>query len=220
MIYILNIDTSSPKALVFLSANGLIVQSEYNENQRDHASFLHPAIKMLLVKENIRMADLSAVAVAIGPGSYTGIRVGMATAKGLCFALNIPIIALDNLFILAASCKRRVNDSSLLICSMIDARRMEVFTATYDSNLELKIEPEAMVLNENSFISNISKCNIVFCGNGSNKFKQLLSPEIEIIDITDTTEVMAHLSFDLYSNNQYGNLKDVKPFYMKEFYNG
>ena len=221
MSYILNIDTSLPKAIVFLSLKGLIVQSAFNENQKDHASFLHPAIKSLLEKENIKMSELSAVAVAIGPGSYTGIRVGMATAKGLCFALNIPIIALDNLFLLAASCKKIINISSTLICSMIDARRMEVFTATYDYNLHLKSEPEAVVLTKDSFSEIIFKGNIVFCGNGSNKFKELLSlDDSYFINVSDTSEAMSDLSNQFYNNKNYGDLEDAIPFYMKDFYNG
>ena len=221
MKYILNIDTSLPRAVVFISANGIIVQTASNENQRDHASFLHPAIKQLLEKEKIKMSDLSAVSVAIGPGSYTGIRVGMATAKGLCLALNIPIIPIDNLYLLAAACNNQIKDGIHFICSMIDARRMEVFSATYNLDLNIISGPCVLILNENSFSKRILNKEIVFCGNGAEKFIKLLSlDESFLINIDDTSEVMSEFTYKLLSSNSLGSLINVQPFYMKDFYNG
>ena len=220
MQYILNIDTSLPKAIVSISENGLIRQIETNENQRNHAAFLHPAINLLLEREKIEIKNLSAIAVAVGPGSYTGIRVAMATAKGLCLALNIPIIAIDNLRILAAAGREDVLDETL-ICSMIDARRMEVFTATYDLKLNLKSGPEALVLNINAFSEEISQKKILFCGNGSKKFGELI-PRGENFKFVEpeTARAMAELSNNLYKAGSFSNLIDTEPFYMKDFYNG
>lgn len=221
MKYILNIDTSLPKAVVFLSKDGLIVQLALNENQRNHASFLHPAIKQLLENEKIKMSDLSAVSVAIGPGSYTGIRVGMATAKGLCLALDIPILPIDNLYLLAAACRSEIINDASIICSMIDARRMEVFTASYDLNLNITTEPQALVLDENSFSESIKKGEVVFCGNGSEKLKIFLSlDDSYFIPIDDTSIAMSNISYKLLKTRTLGNLISVEPFYMKDFYNG
>lgn len=221
MSYILNIDTSLSKAIVSLSIDGNIVQLAINENQRDHATFLHPAIKSLILKEGIKMEELSAISVAVGPGSYTGIRVGMSAAKGLCFALNIPLIPIDNLFLIASACKNEMEVKKSLICSMIDARRMEVFTACYDMDLKVKVEPHSIILNENSFADEISNNEIIFCGNGVEKFQKLLLLNDSLVcNSEDNSKVMANHSDTLFKSNAFGNLKNVKPFYMKDFYNG
>lgn len=218
MNYILNIDTSSAQAQIAISANGKVLESATNSVQKEHASFLHPAIKKLLNNCGISASQLAAVAVAIGPGSYTGIRVGLATAKGLCFALNIPLIPLDNLYLLAASCKQNLKYPRL-ICPMIDARRMEVFTALFNYELDIIHLPKAVVLT-NSFLQE-EKMPIIFCGSGAEKFLNV-SPDAEIDFKTTATDIkiMCNISDERFNSGMFGNIVDTEPFYMKEFYIG
>lgn len=218
MNYILNIDTSSAQAQIAISLNGKILESATNSVQKEHASFLHPAIKKLFNTCGITSSQLSAVAVAIGPGSYTGIRVGLATAKGLCFALNIPLIPFDNLYLLAASCKQNLR-ASRLICPMIDARRMEVFTALFNYKLEIIHSPKAVVLT-NSFLQE-EKMPVIFCGSGAEKFFNM-NPDAEVDLETTATDIkiMCNISDERFNSGMFGNIVDTEPFYMKEFYNG
>src|SRR5215208_5364975 len=139
MSFILNIDTALETASVSLANNGRMLQSLVSESQKDHASWLHPAIKILLEKQGIGMDQLVAVGVSNGPGSYTGLRVGLSTAKGFCYALNIPLITIGTLKLMAFSARDEAED---LICPMIDARRMEVYTAIYTGEMAELIKPQ------------------------------------------------------------------------------
>lgn len=172
MSLILNIDTALDKASVCLSKDGKVLQISFNENQKDHASWLHTAIAELLQKSNLKINDLQAVAVSIGPGSYTGLRVGLSAAKGFCFALNIPLITVNSLKLIAFAVKEEAID---LICPLIDARRMEVFTALFDKNLLEKILPTNMVVDEKSFATVLLNNKILFCGNGVSKLQSIIS---------------------------------------------
>ena len=167
MALILNIDTAVDVASICLAKDGKILSIAKNESQKDHASWLHIAIKEIFEKNNLELGSVDAIAVTGGPGSYTGLRIGMATAKGICFALNKPLISLNTLLVMANAAKE---ESADLLCPMIDARRMEVFTAIYTKELEIVKDPAAITLNENSFAEYLSSNSICFFGNGSNKF--------------------------------------------------
>ena len=139
MSFILNIDTSTEIASICVAGNGIPMCSEENTNQSDHAAWIHEAIKRVLAKCDLELSLLNAVAVTSGPGSYTGLRVGLATAKGICYALTIPLITESSLVMLAAGMKSKSLpgvDGSRLFCPMIDARRMEVFTAFDDRHID------------------------------------------------------------------------------------
>jgi len=164
MSLILNIDTALDTASVCLSKDGNVLQFSSSENQKDHASWLHSEIAGLLQKSGKTIKDLDAVAVSVGPGSYTGLRVGLAAAKGFCYALDIPLITINTLKIIALAVKDEAID---IICTLIDARRMEIFTAVYDKDLREKISPHAMLVDENSFASVLSSGKILFCDNGA-----------------------------------------------------
>ena len=132
---ILLIDTSQETATIALSRDGKVLFSEENKISKEHASWLHTAIGRLLAEADMTLADLKAVAVIAGPGSYTGLRVGMAAAKGFCYALNIPLITRNTLEVMAESMRSVAEKKNALICPMIDARRDEVFTALYSISL-------------------------------------------------------------------------------------
>ncbi len=222
MSLILNIDTALDKASVCLSNEGKVLGLSSSENQKEHASWLHTAIAELLQKNEFKINDLQAVAVSIGPGSYTGLRVGLSAAKGLCFALNIPLITVTSLKILAYSVKSEAID---MICPLIDARRMEVFAAVYDKDLREKISPHALVVDEKCFADILLKGDVLFCGNGVNNLSAEPSGQPIISNsnarfsntIADASH-LAHLSLEYYNNKEFADLAYAEPLYLKEFF--
>ena len=216
MSFILNIETSVDTASVCLAKDGETLQLATNENQKDHASWLHVAIAQIIKDAGYVMADLQAVAVSIGPGSYTGLRIGLATAKGLCYALNIPLIAVGTLDMMAFT---TINEKGDMICPMIDARRMEVFTAVYDKKLQPIIKLQAMLLNENSFAEQLSSNKIIFSGNGSKKLQQIISNEKAFFSsVQANASHLAQLSDKRFIKKEFADLAYLQPLYLKEFY--
>ncbi len=225
MSVILNIDTAIDIAHVIISKDGEIVDVLSNTAQKDHGSFLQPAIQQLLKNNQIPINQIEAIAVAAGPGSYTGLRVGMASAKGLSYALNKPLITIGSLEILALSAimEQRKNRLSIttLFCPMIDARRMEVFTALYNEQLNPVIDPCAMILDENSFANSLLKNQVLFFGNGAKKWEQICRNENAIfMPVLNNTLAMSKLAYDKFKNNDFADLAYSEPFYLKEFFDG
>jgi tRNA threonylcarbamoyladenosine biosynthesis protein TsaB len=216
MSLILNIDTALDSASVCLAQDGTSLDLRVNADQKEHAAWLHPAIDDLLEKNGFSTANLSAVAVSIGPGSYTGLRVGLASAKGLCYALNIPLIAISTLKMMAFAVKEEAID---LICPLIDARRMEVFTAVYDKGLGEKIAPHALIIDENTFSGLLTENKILFCGNGSKKLQPWFTGRPDLFSNTAANAThLAQLSHDQYGIKSFANLIYTEPLYIKEFY--
>lgn len=213
---LLNIDTSMEIASVSLSRDGKILSMDSNPYWKDHAAWLHPAIEALMKKVGHSFPDFDAVSVSIGPGSYTGLRVGLAAAKGFCFALKIPLIAVETLSILAHSVKDEAID---LIGPLIDARRMEVFGTVYDKNLMEKIAPMAMILHVDSFQSLLARHKILFCGSGSEKLKAIISnSNAGFIEIGETAYSLAMLADKSFEKKKFAELANVEPLYLKDFH--
>lgn len=216
MSLILNIDTALHTASVCLAKDEKVVQLTVNENQKDHAAWLHCSIAEVLKKNGFIVNQLEAVAVSIGPGSYTGLRVGLAAAKGLCFALNIPLIAVSTLEIVAFAVKE---EASNLICPMIDARRMEVFAALYDKSLKEKISAHALIIDENSFTPQLYSDKILFCGSGSKKLQHLITnTNANFSNTGSNASNLAALSFKRFQKKEFADLAYTEPLYIKEFY--
>ena len=216
MALILNIDTAVEVASISLAKGGQALSIAKNESQKDHASWLHVAIKEMFEKNNLEMGSIDAIAVTGGPGSYTGLRIGMATAKGICYALNKPLIALNTLMVMANAAK---DESMDLLCPMIDARRMEVFAAIYTKELQIVKEPAAITLNENSFDEFLLNNSICFFGNGSNKFRLIKKHEKAIFrDIKADASSMISLSEKKFVEKEFADLAYAEPLYLKEFY--
>lgn len=216
MAFILNIDTAVETASVCLAHDSRPLQFSMNHNQRDHASWMHPAIQKVMQDANMEMSQLDAVAVTIGPGSYTGLRVGLSAAKGLCFALGIPLISITTLDMMAFAVKEQPAD---LFCPLIDARRMEVFTAVYDKTLTQIVHPCALVLDGKNFDALLNEKKIIFSGNGSNKLKEILFHTNALFSpIVATAADMAHLSNESFLKKRFADLAYVEPLYLKEFY--
>jgi tRNA threonylcarbamoyladenosine biosynthesis protein TsaB len=219
MALILNIDTATESAIISISEKDKIIDSVTNSNQKDHASFLQPAIKNLLQKADLSINKLNAIAVTAGPGSYTGLRVGMASAKGLCYALKIPMITINTLEVMALSSIKQIQDQSALYCPMIDARRMEVFTAVYDHHLTEIVKPCSMILDNGSFKDMLETNKIYFSGSGALKLKHILDNKNTIfIDNEMAPDAMAQLAYENYIKKNFANVSYASPVYLKEFY--
>jgi len=216
MALILNIDTAVETASICLAKDGEALSMAKNESQKDHASWLHVAIKEIFERNNLELKTIDAVAVTSGPGSYTGLRIGMATAKGICYALNKPLVGLNTLLVMANAAKKENAD---LLCPMIDARRMEVFTAIYTIDLQIVMEPSAITLNENSFNDYLSNNRICFFGNGSTKFRTIKNNDRMFFnDAKADASTMILLSEKKFAGKEFADLAYAEPIYLKEFY--
>ena len=216
MAIILNIDTAISTASVCLSKEAQSLQFALNSNRQDHASWMHIAIKNVIAEARLNVKDLEAIAVTIGPGSYTGLRVGLSAAKGLCFALDIPLISVNTLEVMAYAV---INEEADLFCPLIDARRMEVFMAVYDKNMEVIISPCAMIIAQNSFDILLASGKIIFSGNGSEKIKKVVChPNAIFKNSTTTAADMVNLSENKFVEKKFADIAYTEPFYIKEFY--
>jgi tRNA threonylcarbamoyladenosine biosynthesis protein TsaB len=214
--YLLHIDTAIISASVCLSFKEDVIGLLSNPLQKDSASWIQTGIRQLIEKTGIKFQQLNAVSVSAGPGSYTGLRVGMATAKGLCYALNIPLITINTLKMMAVAAQ---NEEAELFCPMIDARRLEVFTAIYNKNLEEIISPHNVILDDNSFSEILRTKKVLFFGNGSNKFLALIKSQNALfVKIEANAKHLVTPSFAAYNQQLFADLAYSEPFYGKAFY--
>jgi tRNA threonylcarbamoyladenosine biosynthesis protein TsaB len=217
MANILLIETSAEICSVAIESDGKILNIQMSNDAMQHAThlpvYIENAIK-LIRQQNI---TLDAVAVSAGPGSYTGLRIGVSTAKGLCYAIGCKLIAIDTLKIIATSLQQDI-PANAIICPLIDARRMEVYTAMFDSNLNEISPAEAKIIDETSF-SDIN-CPIYFCGSGAEKCSTVIkNPNAQFFtSVQPTANMMVSLAENAYRNNQFEDVAYYEPFYLKEFY--
>lgn len=215
MGYILNIETATKNCSVALAKDGkTIFCKEIAEEGYSHAERLHVFIEEIIKEAGIRLKNLSAIAVSQGPGSYTGLRIGVSAAKGLCYALDIPLIAVDTLQALAS----QVTVSSGLIIPMIDARRMEVYSAVFAPTLEKKREVLAEIINENSFRD--FEEILYFVGDCAEKCQSVLNKDnyvfLEDIKYPSAKEMSA-LSYEKFKINDTVDVAYFEPYYLKDF---
>ena len=217
---ILNIDTADQLASICLAKEGHIIGILENADQKDHASWLHVAVRKLLAEGGNSLNQLDAVAITAGPGSYTGLRVGMAAAKGFCFALDKPLISENTLKVMAlAGLEQTKNNSDILICPMIDARRMEVFTAVYDSTLQELMAPSALILEPNSFEIFFKNHELLFFGSGSEKWKTITNAHnIRLLPSPALAPFLSVISFQKFKGAQFTDTIYAEPVYIKEFH--
>lgn len=222
MSIILNIDTSIETASVSIAIDGVVQSSLINTIQKEHASFLQQAVKKIFADSSFELKQVDAIAVTNGPGSYTGLRVGLASAKGLCYALHKPLITIGTLNALAAAAideSTGTDTTSALFCPMIDARRMEVYTSVFDAKMIEILAATAMILNENSFKELLQHNHIYFFGSGAAKWKAVVSSEnAGFINELDISTSISKLSFEKYLNNDFTDLTYSEPLYIKEFF--
>jgi tRNA threonylcarbamoyladenosine biosynthesis protein TsaB len=219
MALLLHIDTATEHASVCISDNEKVLAIEESKEQKNHASFLQPAIQSICKKLDLELKNIDAVAVTQGPGSYTGLRVGLASAKGLCFALQKPLILVNTLEVMARAAMQENFNETYLYCPMIDARRMEVFTALYNAELNEIIPTSAIILNESSFEEQLKHNKIIFSGSGYVKFKNILShPNAIFSSIQHSSLQMIPSALQKFNSQQFADIAYSEPFYGKEFY--
>lgn len=219
MSLIINIDTTAEQALVNIARDGVVLFEETNNAQKDHAAFLHPAVLVVLKKAGVTMNDADAVAVSHGPGSYTGIRVGVAAAKGLCYAAGKPLITVNQLEILTADAVNNNPADNALYCPMIDARRMEVFTAVYDNNIKEMMPLSALILHHDAFHDFLSAGKVFFFGSGAVKWQQLCTHQnAGYCSTLNKGLAFAKISFAMQQQQQFASLAYASPLYIKDFH--
>tara|TARA_R110002012_G_scaffold291564_1_gene486036 strand:- start:33853 stop:34530 length:678 start_codon:yes stop_codon:yes gene_type:complete len=213
---ILSIETATTNCSVSLSKEGEIfaLKEDYN-NGFSHAERLHVFIDEILKENNIDKSEIQAVAVSKGPGSYTGLRIGVSAAKGLCFALNIPLISVSTLEALA----HQVQTSEGIIVSMLDARRMEVYSAIYSSDYQLNRGIQAEILDETSYAQILDKGLVYFVGTGVEKTKNIITHKnaVFVENKLPSAKQMGALAYSKYKISDTEDVAYFEPYYLKDF---
>lgn len=220
MPVLLLIDTAIDQAQVGIAVDGQLLAQKKHTHPQNHASFLHPAIQQLLENQQLELNQLDAIAVSAGPGSYTGIRIGMSTASGLAYALRLPLIALSTLEIMALEMIQGYPEADYYI-PQIDARRMEVFTAVYDQQLHPLLQPQAHILEENSYEPFLKKGRAVFGGNGSAKWQQRCTDHRAVwYELKNNLLTMSELALQHWNERHLIQVHQASPLYLKDFQPG
>tara|TARA_R110002051_G_scaffold159536_2_gene230909 strand:- start:26035 stop:26709 length:675 start_codon:yes stop_codon:yes gene_type:complete len=218
MAIILNLETATTNCSVSIADKGeLIALKEYNSAEYSHAEQLHLFIEDALREANLSLTDIDAIAVSKGPGSYTGLRIGVSTAKGLCYALDIPLIAISTLKSMAYQAKGEPID---FIIPVLDARRMEVYSCVFDTQLNELRPTKAELIDEHSFEAYSSRGTVLLLGSGAEKCKEPLKTKPNIkyrTALIPSAKDMLSLSFKKFKENNFENLAYFEPYYLKDF---
>ncbi|WP_421943380.1 tRNA (adenosine(37)-N6)-threonylcarbamoyltransferase complex dimerization subunit type 1 TsaB [Pedobacter sp.] len=219
MAKILQLETATSVCSVALSIDGITTFSKEEIGQNLHASKLTLFIDEVIKSAGLAYGDLDAIAISKGPGSYTGLRIGVSTAKGLCYALNKPLIAIETLKMMAAGFAEQNPDYEGLICPMIDARRMEVYTTVFDNKLNVLEETSAKIIEENSFENLLSKQTVTFIGDGAAKCAETLNTETALFNNQNFNSAgnMSALAFKEFNLVNFEDVAYFEPFYLKDF---
>lgn len=228
---ILQIETATTVCSVALAKNGKVITSKDLEQRNIHAEVINVFIDELLTKTGNHYTDIDAIAVSCGPGSYTGLRIGISTAKGLCFALDKPLIAIETLESMAQGIidnpallsTFNLEPSTLLLCPMIDARRMEVYTAIFNTKGENIVPTAAEIINENSFADSLKENQVLFFGDGAEKCREVLSNNPNAHFLTGFTNSAGHLTkkaAEKFAKKDFEDVAYFEPFYLKDFIAG
>lgn len=221
----IHIETATQICSVALSEGDKVIGVKESHEERSHAAQLTPFMKEVVLESGKKFSDLAAVCVSIGPGSYTGLRIGISTAKGLAFGLDIPVIAVDTLESLSRVALPSIltdqpdNQLPLLLCPMLDARRMEVYTALYRPDLSLFREVEAQIIQEDSFGALLEDYRIVFFGNGSDKCRDLIRhPNARFVSgINPSAAGMIPPALQSFKDKKFEDSAYFEPRYLKDF---
>lgn len=221
MALILSIETSTTVCSVALHDKGKTIAYLEEQQPNSHAAVLTVLIEKLFLDQKIPIQNIDALAISSGPGSYTGLRIGVSVAKGICFALKKPLIAVSTLQIIAAHAASLIptSDNTTLICPMIDARRMEVYAALYTSDLKIFRSVEAEIITSDSYQTILTEHPIIFCGNGSQKCQELIQHKNAYFtpNIYAPAFIMGELAFKKYKIKDFEDVAYFEPFYLKKF---
>ncbi len=216
MTIILSIETATPKCSIALHADGSLLSRLALHKGQSHSTYLSPAINALIELCDLKMTDLSAIALSKGPGSYTGLRIGTSTAKGLCYALDTPLISVNTLEVLVQAVK---NEPVKYFCPMLDARRMEVYSAIYHQDLRPIKPTNAVILDDHSYREILDDGRVLFFGDGSNKFRDIVKhPNAQFMaDIEPDAQQLGELALQKFKDKNFEDLAYFEPYYLKEF---
>jgi len=217
---ILNIETATKNCSVSLGKNGVLLKVlELNEGKFSHAEKLHSFILEILKEAGLEMKDLDAIAISKGPGSYTGLRIGVSAAKGLCYALEKPLISIPTLDSMARQVSLEKGD---VVVPMLDARRMEVYSAVFDHQYQQIRETKAEILEADSFSKALAAGKVYFVGDGAEKFKALIKHDNArfLADIYPSAKEMAVMSDKKFKASDFEDVAYFEPFYLKDFVAG
>lgn len=227
MAYILNIETSTPVCSVALSDKDRILALRESSEEKSHAGNLAVFIEEILKEQHMTVHDLNAIAVGKGPGSYTGLRIGVATAKGLAYGAKIPLIAISTLETMVVFALHRIKEEKqavilnkeTLLCPMIDARRMEVYMALFDHSGKRKQSDAAVIVDADTFNTIPSSQHIIFFGSGATKCREVLNRQNAswIDDIYPSAKAMASEAYRLFEAKNYEDIAYFEPYYLKDF---
>ena len=216
MAYILNIETSTTNCSVALSKNGVVLGiKEDNSSEYSHAERLHVYIDEVLQIAKVSIDQLEAIAISKGPGSYTGLRIGVSAAKGLCYALSLPLISVPTLEALA----HQIEAPKGPIIAMLDARRQEVYSAIFDNHFSELRSTQAEVLTSESYDELLELSPVYFIGNGVAKTKDIITHKNAqfIEDKLPSAQQMCALAYDKFKSNTFEDVAYFEPFYLKDF---
>ena len=219
---ILHIETATDVCSVALSRGAEIIGLKEEAGGNNHAKNLLPFVDEVLKQRGCKIAELNGVAVSIGPGSYTGLRIGVSTAKGIAYTAGIPVMAVSTLESIAQGANAlwsRTSTDTVQIVPMIDARRMEVFTSRFSYDMQPLEEVSAKIIDENTFAELLSEQKVLFCGNGMPKCRELLSafPNACFIDAPVSAKNMLPIALHKWQNNEFEDVAYFEPFYLKEY---
>lgn len=210
---ILCIETSSNICSVAIEVNQVVYFKE-SVSGFNHSEHLSTLIQSCLHSADISLNKLDAIALSDGPGSYTGLRIGASTAKGICYSLNIPLIAISTLKSIALACKSFEKDFTGLYWPMIDARRMEVYHSVYDNELNELFQPINGIITEEGFNRFTERKDILLCGDGAMKANEILN--LKAIDVNAHAKYLCKLAQIAFENNEFQNIESYQPFYLKQ----
>ena len=215
MALILQIETATRSCSVALAQDGVLLGKKERNEANIHAASITLFVEELMQAQGKTYADLQAIAVSMGPGSYTGLRIGVSTAKGLCFGLDIPLIGISTLEAMA-SAKQAIVNADTLLCPMIDARRMEVYMALYDADMNTVEPVKAQILDEHTFEAYNNE--IIIFGDGAEKCKELYNnSKFSFVDHVNSAADLSELAFKKYQQKDFEDLAYFEPYYLKDF---
>jgi tRNA threonylcarbamoyladenosine biosynthesis protein TsaB len=219
MTLLLSIETSTHSFSCALHQDGNLIAFEESITEQSTASMLAATIDKLFRDTQCKKNQLNGVIVSSGPGSYTGLRIGVATAKGICYALSIPLISINTLYLMAHQAKNALVTGDALLCPMLDARRMEVYCALFDKSLNV-IEPtQAKVIDDTSFAEHLNQGPIIFFGEGSDKCQAMIkhSNAKFISAVKPAASILGEVGFQKFGKGDFEDLEHFEPFYLKDF---
>ena len=216
---IINIETATTVCSVAVSDNGKVIIDKVSYDGPSHASLLGVFVEDVVKESRSLGLKIDAVAVSSGPGSYTGLRIGVSMAKGLCFGYNVPLLSIPTLDILAYKAIKQIAPEDAIFCAMLDARRMEVYSAIYNCTLDQIRDTEAEIITEDTYVHLLDKQTVCFFGSGAGKCKNLIKSQnaVFIDDLHPLASDMIILSDKAYLERRYENVAYFEPFYLKDF---